>query len=265
MIKLPKKNMRLFYNFLFLSIIVLLTIGLIYLTIQKNAIFKTSDDLSDVSDVSDVSDAKKDEMFNELMSSFQDIFPDMNRNSGGAQFFKHIYDKNLSKVDFDIYNTFYCGVSGSPIDPKRSKVFDYVKVKDISGNAVYGKYYRCCWPCICDITRWPHVMVEKFTASLKDGDFDIDVLTIKDPCNPKRDNNIPSEVTSFNCVGNETSNAVFTNSGRIIFAVLHDVTDTKPDGVDDSIKQCIDRNNTDPNDLQGGMGDIFVKMAMVGN
>ena len=254
MIKVTKKNIRLFYNFLFLSIIVLLTITLIYLTIKHNTIYKTSNV---------VSDAKKEEMFNELMSSFQDIFPDRNRNSGGAQFFKHIYDKNLSKADFDIYNTFYCGVSGSPIDPKRSKVFDYVKVKDISGNSVYGKYYRCCWPCICDITRWPYVMVEKFTASLKDGDFDIDVLTIKDPCNNKND--IPSEVTSFNCVSNKTSNAVFTNSGRIIFAVLHDVTAVKPDAVDDSITQCIDRNNTDPNDLQGGMGDIFVKLAMIGN
>ena len=50
------------------------------------------------------------------------------------QFFKHIVDLGLSKADFELYNTFYCGVSGSPVSPDRGKVSDYIVVKDINGK-----------------------------------------------------------------------------------------------------------------------------------
>ena len=47
-----------------------------------------------------------------------------------------------------LYNTFYCGVSGSPIDPNRGKVYDYVKLDHVDGNrlwvsiiAVAGRVY----------------------------------------------------------------------------------------------------------------------------
>ena len=56
------------------------------------------------------------------MSAFYEIFPDKNRNAGGPQFFHYIANLNLSKDDFEMYNSFYCGVSGSPIDPKRKKM-----------------------------------------------------------------------------------------------------------------------------------------------
>ena len=92
-----------------------------------------------------------------LMKDFDTIFPDRNRNSGGPQFFKHIVDMNLSKHDFELYNSFYCGVSGSPVDPKRVDVSDNVIVKDLKGNDIYGKYYRCCWPCLCDIMKYARV------------------------------------------------------------------------------------------------------------
>ena len=95
--------------------------------------------------------SERSEKYENLMKDFDTIFPDRNRNSGGPQFCKHIVDMNLSKHDFELYNSFYCGVSGSPVDPKRGNVFDYVIVKDLDDNDVYGKYYRCCWPCLCDI------------------------------------------------------------------------------------------------------------------
>ena len=34
----------------------------------------------------------------------------------------------LTKENYFKYHTFYCGVSGSPIDPERKDRYDYVKV-----------------------------------------------------------------------------------------------------------------------------------------
>jgi hypothetical protein len=68
--------------------------------------------------------SERSEKYENLMKDFNTIFPDRNRNSGGPQFFKHIVDMNTNKHDFELYNSFYCGVSGSPVDPKRGKVFD---------------------------------------------------------------------------------------------------------------------------------------------
>ena len=70
----------------------------------------------------------KKELFNNLMKDFRNIFPDNNRNAGGVQFFHHILNNiRPNKKDFDLYNTFYCAVSGSPIDPDRQEKSDLVK------------------------------------------------------------------------------------------------------------------------------------------
>lgn len=63
----------------------------------------------------DMKDKYKKELFNNLMKDFKNIFPDNNRNAGGVQFFHHILNNiRPNKSDFDLYNTFYCAVSGSP-------------------------------------------------------------------------------------------------------------------------------------------------------
>ena len=46
------------------------------------------------------------------------MFGDGNRNAGGVQFFHHIINKmNPTEEEFDKYNQFYCGVSGSVVEP----------------------------------------------------------------------------------------------------------------------------------------------------
>ena len=59
--------------------------------------------------------------YNELMEDYNLIFPDLNRNSGGVQFFHYLFSNkhNYNKLKFDILNKFYCGVSGSVIYPER--------------------------------------------------------------------------------------------------------------------------------------------------
>ena len=203
---------------------------------------------------------ERSEAYDILMNDFNTIFPDRNRNSGGPQFFKHIVDMNLSKHNFELYNSFYCGVSGSPVDPKRGNVFDYVIVKDLEGNDIYGKYYRCCWPCLCDIMKY--AKVDKYDANLNDTCVTYDVLTIKDPCCDE--SKIPDSVSSFKCENGKTQNGVYSNNGRLIFALFYDTKiATESDDISDVLERCKERMNTDPDDLSGGMGDIFVKLSLV--
>ena len=203
--------------------------------------------------------------YKELMDKFNTIFPDNNRNAGGVQFYEYIHrhSHTLTKDKFMLYHTFYCAVSGSPIDPKRPDRFDYVKVKHIDGTQYVGKYYRCCSPCLADIMKY--TKVEHHTINLKDGPHEHMVLTISDPC--LNENKIPKEVTSFKCSDGKTINGKRSISGRLIIGVLHEHEKYIPDKHDETIRPVIefskDRMNTDPNKLEGGMGDIFVKLSII--
>lgn len=201
--------------------------------------------------------------FKELMNKFGEIFPTGNRNAGGPQFYHYIYShrEHLTKDKFLLYNTFYCGVSGSPIDPGRGKVYDYVKVNHVDGRTFVGLYHRCCWPCLAEIMKY--TKVEHHTISLKDGPYEHMVITIPDPCRKK--DQLPSEVDSYKCVNNNTENGVKTDSGRLIIAVLYNpelYNSKKHDKLLQPIlDKCKDRMSTPVDQLQGGMGDIFVKVA----
>lgn len=204
----------------------------------------------------------KTSLYDNLMNNFNKIFPDNNRNAGGPQFFKFIVDLNTSKKEFEIYNTFYCGVSGSPIDPSRKDNFEYTIIKDINNNDIYGKYYKCCWPCVCDIMKY--AIVDDFTISFDNNKHTYKVLTINDPCSDV--NNIPNEVTSFICSNNITSNGVLSDNNRLIFALFHEArpaNDLDHNNISDILDKCRDRNNTNPDMLKGGMGDIFVKLSLL--
>ena len=201
------------------------------------------------------------ELYEKLMNDFSKIFPDRNRNAGGPQFYHHIVSMNPTKEEFKKYNTFYCAVSGSPIDPKRTDIYDYI-VKSLDDKQYYGKYYRCCFPCSCDIIRDDNVLLETFTLSLKDEDYTHYVLTINDPCLYESD--IPDEITCFRCENDITLNGIHTDSGRLIIGVLHDVEEYKNQDIKDVLDMCSNRNSTPIDELTGGMSDISLKLYSLG-
>ena len=200
--------------------------------------------------------------YKKLMKHFDDIFPNRNRNTGGPQFYHFIdsHKENLTKDKYILYNTFYCAVSGSPIDPNREDKFNYVIVKHINNKKYIGKFFRCCKPCLADIMKY--TKVEHHTINLKDGPYKHLVLTINDPCKYK--DKIPDEVTSFKC-SDKTLNGVHTKSGKLIIGVLHNYKKYNSKKHYKKIKYSLDiskdRMNTDPDKLKYGMGDIFVKLA----
>ena len=209
--------------------------------------------------------------FKNLMNDFETIFPKNNRNAGGVQFYHHIHNhiNTLTKELFMLYNTYYCGVSGSPVDPKRGNTYDIIEVSNNDNTKKYvGKYYRCCRPCLCDVMKY--ATAEKHVIELSDGPHEHVVLVIDDPC--YKEDEIPDEVSSFTCENDITLNGIRSNSGKLIFAVLHEYTEyNNDDEYSDEHKvnlkkvkdKCKERMETEPDDLMGGMGDIFAKLATI--
>lgn len=204
---------------------------------------------------------EKAALFEDLMDNYSSIFPSRNRNAGGPQWYHYIYNQrsSITRDEFIAKNQMYCGVSGSPVDPRRSgTIVRTIEVPDLDDNPVRGSYYHCCWPCLCDVMKYTRA--EEFTVTLADGEYAHTVLTIPDPC--QNESQIPKTVECYDCDSSRTSNGVHTSSGRLIFAVLH--PEVNDNSYSETMELCEERLQTDPEDLRGGMGDIFVRLSLLG-
>ena len=66
------------------------------------------------------------------INEFNDIFPDGNRNAGGAQYYHYfstIKNNNYTREEFIEKNKSYCAVSGSPISDREPNI---IKIKDLN-------------------------------------------------------------------------------------------------------------------------------------
>ena len=220
----------------------------------------------------------KQTLYDNLMNNhWKKIFPDnANRNSGGFRFFKYIYD-NLAKDEtlFDEYNKFYCAVSGSVVSPSDYN-YNILKVKDKDNKCVFGKYYRCCTPCNCDIMKYAQVETCQIEIPKNSGKFFTKkLLTIGDPCSDQ--SKFPPEVdkTVFECKNNLLTkgyhlykNKLTEDKGRLVIGVLYDCTEDEKKKVSETINMCTTgtkRLLSSVENLKYGMGDIFVKLALINN
>ena len=199
----------------------------------------------------------------ELITDWSRIFPDQNRNAAGPKFFKYIIDKKITYKDFKEFNKLYCAVSGSLIDPDSEPNFLYAN-ESKTKEKICGNYYKCCIPCSCDIMKYSEV--EKMKYKFLDGLKEFYVFTIKNPCNKK---DFPSRVNKdYFCNGKKINNdQVYNLNGRIVIGLLHKGRKCKKDDID-FVKNhqvtgrfCELRNNTPLENLEAGMGDIFIKLA----
>ena len=200
--------------------------------------------------------------YEDLVKDWIKIFPDQNRNAAGPKFFKHILDKEITYQDFIEYNKLYCAVSGSLISPNSRPDFVYLKSAE-NGEKICGFYHKCCFPCSCDLMKYSQVknMKHKFL----DGEKEFTVLTIKNPCGKK---DFPREVNkNYFCNGEvPDNNQVVSIDNRLVIGLLHNSSKCNEQSIAAIDKDeytgayCQLRNNA-PLELQGGMGDIFIKMA----
>ena len=218
-------------------------------------------------------------LFQNMMNNHYSLmFPNnANRNAAGFRFFKYIYD-NLATTNelFDTYNTFYCAVSGSIVSPDRPDNFSVLKVKRLGSNkCVIGKYYRCCVPCNCDIMKYTRIVETNLEIPRGSGKFyKKNLITIGDPCINK--SKFPSQIDKnvFKCKGNNlelgyrvtNKGELTSDKGRLVVGVLYPIKNNEKKLLDESINGCLTgtkRFLSNENSLQYGMGDIFVKLALM--
>ena len=212
---------------------------------------------------SNISNSSEKNYYKDLITDWSRIFPDQNRNAAGPKFFKYIIDKNITYEDFIEYNKLYCAVSGSLINPNSEP--DFLLVKERGTNQkICGNYYKCCIPCSCDIMKYSEV--QKMKYQFKNGIKEFFVFTIKNPCNKE---DFPNRVNrNYFCNGEKINDKqVFTLDDRIVIGLLHNGKSCKKDQID-FVKShpitgrfCELRNNTPLENLETGMGDIFIKLA----
>ena len=199
----------------------------------------------------------------ELITDWSRIFPDQNRNAAGPKFFKYIIDKKITYKDFVEFNKLYCAVSGSLIDPNSEPDFLFVNESD-SNTKICGNYYKCCIPCSCDIMKYSKV--QKMKYEFDDGLKEFFVFTIKNPCNK---NDFPNRVNKdYFCDGKKINDKqVYNLNDQIVIGLLHDGRSCNKDEINYvkthqvTGRYCELRNNTPLENLDAGMGDIFIKLA----
>ena len=199
----------------------------------------------------------------ELITDWSRIFPDKNRNAAGPKFFKYIIDKKITYKDFVEFNKLYCAVSGSLIDPNSEPDFLFVN-ESVTNTKICGNYYKCCIPCSCDIMKYSKV--QKMKYKFVDGIKEFFVFTIKNPCNKK---DFPNRVNKdYFCDGKKINDKqVYNLNDRIVIGLLHDGRSCNKDEIDYvkshqvTGRYCELRNNTPLENLDAGMGDIFIKLA----
>ena len=199
----------------------------------------------------------------ELITDWSRIFPDKNRNAAGPKFFKYIIDKKITYKDFIEFNKLYCAVSGSLIDPNSDSEFLFIK-ESKTNRKICGNYFRCCVPCSCDLMKYSQA--QKMKHKFKDGLKEFYVLTIKNPCAKK---DFPNRVNKdYFCDGKKINKSeVYNLNGRTVIGLLHNGKSCEKDEIDFvkshqvTGRYCDLRNNTPLENLDAGMGDIFIKLA----
>ena len=210
-----------------------------------------------------ISNADERNYYQELVNDWNKIFPDQNRNAAGPKFFKHIISKDITYQEFLEFNKLYCAVSGSLINPNSEPEKVYLTEVDTK-DKICGDYYRCCIPCSCDVMKY--AKVKKMKHKFKDVEKEFYVLTIKNPCGKK---DFPKRVNrDYFCDGKDLSkDQVVEIDNRLVIGLFYEgklCTKSNIAKVDSHQVTgifCEFRNNTPLDQLQTGMGDIFIKLA----
>ena len=204
-----------------------------------------------------------EKMYEALVNDWSIIFPDGNRNAAGPRFFKYILDQNLEHEEFNQFNKLYCAVSGSLISPDSQP--NEISLTDSENNEqICGQYYKCCWPCLCDVMKYSET--KKIRINFKDQPKDIYAIVIDNPCNKE---DFPKLVNrDYFCDGN-VLNKEYTYSidNKLVIGLLHNGKICDEYDIDYinnhqiTGPMCEARNSMPTDELNFGMGDIFVRLA----
>ncbi len=209
------------------------------------------------------SNANNQNIYEKLVEDWPSIFPDGNRNAAGPRFFKYILDQKLSYNEFTEFNKLYCPVSGSLISPDTNP--DDIYLSDVdSGKKICGEYYKCCWPCLCDVMKY--ASTKQLKLDFEGESKGIYAIVIDNPC---KKNDFPELVNRDYFCDNENLNKKYAYSidDKLIIGLLHNAkvcNDYDLDYINNhqiTGPMCEARNSMPIEELNFGMGDIFIRLA----
>ena len=207
--------------------------------------------------------ANNERLYERLVNDWSTIFPDGNRNAAGPRFFKYILDQNLDYEEFMQFNKLYCAVSGSLIPPNSHP--DEIFLNNIENDEkICGQYYKCCWPCLCDVMKYSETKI--ININFRDQSKDIYTIVIDNTCT---NNDFPELVNrNYFCNGTELNKEyTYSVENKLVIGLLHNTKICNAYDIDyiknDQITgpMCEARNSMPLEELNFGMGDIFIRLA----
>jgi len=207
--------------------------------------------------------ANEEKIYQKLLEDWPKIFPDGNRNAAGPRFFKYIVDQNLNHDEFINFNKLYCSVSGSLISPNTKP--DEIYLTDIDTNEkICGQYYKCCWPCLCDVMKY--ASTKKININFDGKERYFNAIVIDNPCGKKEFPNLVNK--NYFCEGDSLHpDYTYSIDGKLVIGLIHNAKTCNEYDIDYinnheiTGPMCEYRNSMPTEELNFGMGDIFINLA----
>ena len=207
--------------------------------------------------------ANEEKLYQKLLEDWPKIFPDGNRNAAGPRFFKYIVDQNLNHDEFINFNKLYCSVSGSLISPNTQP--DEIYLTDVDTNErICGQYYKCCWPCLCDVMKY--ASTKRININFDGEEKYFNAIVIDNPCSK---NDFPNLVNrNYFCEGDSLHpDYTYSVDGKLVIGLMHNAKTCSEYDIDYinnheiTGPMCEYRNSMPTDELNFGMGDIFINLA----
>jgi len=207
--------------------------------------------------------ANEEILYQKLLEDWPNIFPDGNRNAAGPRFFKYIKDQNLNYDEFINFNKLYCSVSGSLISPNTQP--DEIYLTDVDTNEqICGQYYKCCWPCLCDVMKY--ASTKRINLNFDGEEKYFNAIVIDNPCSK---NDFPDLVNrNYFCEGDSLHpDYTYSVDGKLVIGLMHNAKICNEYDIDYinnheiTGPMCEYRNSMPTEELNFGMGDIFINLA----
>ena len=233
---------------MFYSVIIKFSIVIILLCISFTSLFAKENDI---------------DTYEKLVEDWPLIFPDGNRNAAGPRFFKYIVDQNLSYNQFNSFNKLYCSVSGSLISPNTQP--DEIYLTDVdTDEQICGQYYKCCWPCLCDVMKY--ASTKRININFDGEEKYFNAIVIDNPCSK---NDFPDLVNrNYFCEGDSLHpEYTYSVDGKLVIGLMHNAKICNEYDIDYinnheiTGPMCEYRNSMPMEELNFGMGDIFINLA----
>ena len=207
--------------------------------------------------------ANEEKLYQKLLEDWPKIFPDGNRNAAGPRFFKYIIDQDLNYDEFINFNKLYCSVSGSLISPNTQP--DEIYLTDVDTNEkICGQYYKCCWPCLCDVMKY--ASTKKISINFNGLEKFFNAIVIDNPCGK---NDFPEFVNrDYFCKGGSLHpEHTYSVDNKLVIGLMHNAKTCNEYDLDYinnheiTGPMCEYRNSMPTEELNFGMGDIFINLA----